>query len=351
MRKYYVLSGIALILLTLVIIKIVKNRHKAENQVAKVGSPAVKAECYLVRDTIINLPVRAVGYLKANERIEIVSELSRRITKINFKEGSQVKKGDLLIQLDDAEWVASMKKNNAELELARLTEDRNYKLFQSGGLSQQIYEESVSRRKILEAEAETLQVMIEKAKIRASFNGTIGIRTVSEGAFVSPGIVLTTLEDLSSLKIEFTIPESYAKKVQAGALIRFTVEGIPDTFEAMIEAADPSINKESGNLRILARVKGPTNNLIPGTAISMNLVSQSAAPGLYVPTQALLPTPGGYKVYQVHHGKAKLVSVMTGIRSERMVEIKEGVNTGDSILVTGFMKVRPDSKILISKTW
>lgn len=351
MRKYYILSIVAIAFLTLVIIKMVHNYAKDKQQTVKAAVPAVMVECYLARDTVIEYPFKAVGYLKANERVDIVSELSRRVMTVAFKEGSMVKKGELLFQLDDSEWRAALKKNEAELELATQTQERNAKLLESGGTSRQVYEESVSRRKVLEAEAESLKVFIEKAKIRAPFAGKTGLRNVSEGAFVSPGNVLTTLEDLSSIKVDFTVPESHANTIHIGDEFNFRLEGDPKEYKARVEAIDPSVTMSTGSLRVLGRVESAGADLVPGVAVTVNMQSRSAVAGLYVPTQSLIPTPAGYKIYRVVGGKASLKPVKTGLRSDKMVEVAEGVAHGDSILVTGFMKVKPDAKVKILKTW
>jgi membrane fusion protein (multidrug efflux system) len=351
MKKKYIFSALALILLILVIVKIINNTGKGKQKAAKATAALVQAECYLARDTVITIPVRAVGYLRANEKVELVSELSARIISINFTEGARVVKGELLFQLDDADRVALLKKNDAELKLAVQTEERNGRLLKSGGTSQQSYDESVSRTKVLEAEGESLKVWIEKAKIRAPFSGKVGIRNVSEGAYVTPGTVLTTVEDLSSIKIDVTVPESQANLLSQGNSLVFRIEGNPNSYHATVLATDPSIRLTTGSLRVLARVAGGGSELLPGTAVSVSLESQSELPAMYIPSQSLIPTPAGYKAYFVEKGKAALRPVVTGLRTEKMVEVTDGVKAGDSILVTGLMKVKPDSKLKIIKTW
>jgi membrane fusion protein, multidrug efflux system len=283
--------------------------------------------------------------------VELVSELSLRLVSIHFREGSFVNKGDVLFQLDDSEWRANQKKVKAQLDLAIETEKRNETLLKSGGISQQTFDESVSNRKVIEAEEELLEVMISKAKITAPFSGIIGIRQVSEGAFLTPGIKLTTLEDLSRLKIDFTIPEAYASMIHVGERLNFRLDGIPGIFNADIEALNPSINKNSGNLGVLAIVENPDPVLKAGVSVSITLVSKSSVPTIYVPTQALIPTPGGYHIYVCKDSKADYRGVTTGLRTDKLVEIVKGVDSGDSVLVTGFMTIRPNSRVKIIKVW
>ena len=235
------------------------------------------------------------------------------------------------------------------MDLALETEKRTESLLKSGGTSKQLFDESVCERKVLEAEAESLNVLIGKTKILAPFSGVIGIRNVSEGAYLTPGKVLTTLEDLSRLKIDFTISQTFATMVRKGEKFNFRVEGNPSEYSALVEAINPSINQNSGNLRVLAIVENSDPTLKSGATVSITLVSKSTISSLYVPTQALIPTPGGYHLFVVKNGKADYRSVTTGIRSETMVEIIKGINAGDTVLVSGFMKMRPDSRVKIIK--
>lgn len=351
MKTKHIFLIIGIGLLVLICLKIFRDSKKEKTDSAKPQVQAVQAECCIAKDTLIDFSFKAVGSTRANESVVVVSEIPLRLLSIHFKEGSRVKKGDLLFQLDDSEWTANIKKVKARLELAVETEKRNKDILESGGISQQAYDEAVMNRKVLEAEVESLEVMIGKAKIRAPFSGMIGIRTVSEGAFLNPGKILTTLEDLTRLKIDFTIPESYANMVHKGDRFNFRVEGSPRKYTAVIDALSPSIDTKSGNLDVLAVVENPDPALKAGVTVSITLVTKSTVPTIYVPTQALIPTPGGYHIYTLKNGNADYRSVTTGIRSETMVEIVSGINQGDSVLVTGFMKVRPDSKVKIIKTW
>ena len=348
-RKNYILLIIGALLLLLIVIKIISNSKKELSKSTKPGAQAVQAECFIAKDTLINFTFKAVGSIRANEVVELVSELSLRLVSIHFREGSQVKRGDLLFQLDDTELQANLKKVKAKLDLALETEKRTESLLNSGGTSKQIFDESVCDRKVLEAEAESLHVLIGKTKILAPFSGVIGIRNVSEGAYLTPGKVLTTLEDLSRLKIDFTISQTFANMIRKGELFNFRVDGNPSEYSALVEAINPSINQNSGNLKILAIVENSDAALKAGITVSINLASKSAISAVYVPTQALVPTPGGYHLFFAQKGKAVYKPVITGIRSEKLVEIIKGVVPGDTILVTGFMKLRPGSLLEIVK--
>lgn len=352
MRKSIVFIVLACILLAMVFLKIFhKCREEAHLPSAAAALPPIQAEGYIARDTALHFPFRTVGYIRANEKAEIVSELTGRIISIHFREGTFVRKGELLFRLDDSEYWASLRKVEAQLELAQRTEERNAAQLASGGISQHIFDESVSHRKVLEAEAELLRVTIGKAAVSAPFAGKTGIRNVSEGAFVKPGEVLTSLEDVHLLKVDFAVPQRYAGTVNINDPLAFTVSGHPTLYHGRVMATNPSVDRHNGNLRVLAILIARPGEVIPGSAVTVTLTGKSEVPSLFVPTEALMPTPAGYDVYALSAGKAIIRHVRTGMRSGAMAEITEGIARGDTILVTGLMRVRPGNSIHIVKTW
>ncbi len=351
MRKSILFIVLAVLLLVLVFLKIFRGCREEVQRPSAAVIPTVSAEGYIARDTTLDFPFSTVGYIRANEKTEIVSELPGRVVSIHFREGGFVRKGDLLFLLDDSEYQATLKKAEAQLELAQRAQERNAAQLASGGISQHIFDESVAHRKVLEAEADLLRVYIRKAAVRAPFGGKAGIRNVSSGAFVKPGEVLTTLEDLSLLKVDFSVPQRYAGIVHTQDPLSFTVTGQPAAYPGRVMATDPSVDRRTGNLRVLATVSANAGELVPGTAVTVTLAGKPAIPSLYIPTQALLPTPAGYDVYALSAGKCTLRHVKTGLRSPAMAEITEGVEPGDTILVTGLMRVRPGNSVHILKTW
>jgi membrane fusion protein, multidrug efflux system len=349
MKRNYIFLVIGIILVLLFLFRIMKHPSKGKTALAKPAEQAVMAEAMVIRDTLVDFTFRAVGKIRANERVELVSELSRRLVSVHFREGGRVVKGSLMFHLDDAEWKAELQKVKAKLDLARETERRNERLFASGGTSQQILDEAVSQRKILEAEEQYFIVLIEKANIRAPFSGIAGIRNVSEGAYLTPGLVLTVLEDLSRLKLDFTVPEVFAGAIRKGARVSFRVDGITGEQTAVVDATDPSLSVSTGNLRVLAIVENPNPALKAGETVTLILRERNGVPALYVPSQALVPTPGGYHVYILEHGRAGYRKVDTGLRTESMVEVVNGIARGDTLLLTGFMRLRPGSLVKLTK--
>ncbi len=346
-KKYYLFTLPVLIVAVFFVMKALKKNPSTEEKKSGPKLMPVQAECYLVRDSILDFPMSGVGVIRANEAVDIVSELSLKVLSIPFREGSMVRKGDVLFELDGAELKASLDRVKADLGLAAETEKRYRQLLTGGGVSRQSYDESLSRMKALEAEVRLLEVRLEKTIIRAPFNGKAGLRNISVGAYVNPGLVLTHIEDLSVLKIDMGIPESMAASVSQGDQISFRLEGIPGTHQARIEAVQPSLEPGTGNLRVRAVISGAVPAAVPGRMVSVSVRSKSVAPALYIPASAIQATPAGSRVYRIDNGKALPVIIMTGLRSAEMVEAAAGLEAGDTILLTGLMKVRPGSPVKV----
>ncbi|HRY33026.1 MAG TPA: efflux RND transporter periplasmic adaptor subunit [Bacteroidales bacterium] len=346
-KKYYLLLLPILLVAVFFAVKAVKKN--ASHAVSKSGPKLmpVQAECYLVRDSVLEFPFTGVGVIRANEAVDIVSELSLKVVSIPFREGSMVRKGDVLFELDGAELKASLDRVRTEHGLAVETEKRYRQLLTGGGVSQQSYDESFSRMKALEAEVRQLELRLEKTIIRAPFSGKAGLRNVSVGAYVSPGLVLTHIEDLSVLKIDIGIPESMAASVGQGDQLSFRLEGIPGTFQAGIEAVAPSLEPGTGNLKVRAVISGTVPGAVPGRIVSVSVRSRTVAPALYIPANAIQAYPSGSTVYRIENGKARAVTIITGLRSAGMVEATAGLQAGDTILLTGLMKVKPGSPVKV----
>ena len=344
MKAKYLLPAIAIILLALVLIKLYTHKNDASSTTST-AAPIVPVEFFILKDTLISFPVRTMGSIRSNEVVDIVGEISRRVTGIGFKEGSLVSKGTVLFTLDDTELQAELRKVESRLTLARETEKRNRQLYGSGGVTLQQLDESRVNREELEAEIDYLNAQIGKTKIRAPFSGKTGLRQVSEGALVSPGAVLTRLEDISRLKLDFTVPEKYAPVVRPGMQLSFTAEGCTGSFTATVEATETSVNTGNANLLVRAVIGKEGKDLIPGLSADVSLKLDKSGQGRYVPTVALIPTTKGYAVYRIHNNQVERVPVKEGLRSASMVEILEGLQPGDTVAATNLMKLKPGSAV------
>lgn len=349
MKKSIILYILAVVLITASIIKIISTRHKHKSKKQATTIQIFPAEGYIARDTIVSFELNTVGTIRAYESTKIVSEISKRLVSINFTEGTFVQKGKVLFKLDDADLIAKLVKLRLQEELAQHNEERHRALLEKGGISKQAYDEAENTLKVIQAEIQLLEVELDKTEIRAPFSGKIGLRYISEGAFIMPKKILTNLLDVSRLRIDLSVPERYANNIFNGMEITFTVPAIPRLFKANIKAIEPNIDLSTRNLEIMAVVDNQDGLLFAGSTAKILLKFQEKEKSIYVPTQCLVPSPLGYRIYILNHGKADLREITTGIRAKEYVQLLDGVKSGDTLVMTNLLRIRPGSVVQINK--
>ncbi len=303
---------------------------------------------YVVKPTLIANAVVATGSLVANEQVDIYPEISGRIVELSIREGQPVAKGALLIKLYDADLQAQLQKFRVVEENARRTEARNKQLLERGGISQQEYDIIVTNLKGALADIDLTKASLRRTEIRAPFAGTIGIRNVSPGAVVTPQTLITRLQQLNPLKLDFTVPERYSASVRTGERVNFTIDGVLTQFGGQIYAIEPDVDVETRSLRIRARVANTSRDLRPGAFAKVNLIFREDK-ALVVPSQALLPQTRGKQVVVVRQGKATFVDVQTGIRDKNNIQITKGLTVGDTVVTTGLLFVKKDGPVRVVK--
>jgi len=284
--------------------------------------------------------IQATGTVMANEQVELKAEESGRLIKISFQEGSQVSKGAALFQIDDRDFQAQAKNVQVNLNLAKKELERNTSLLQAEAISQEAYDASANKVASLQAELDILKVRIDRCLIRAPFSGRIGLRQISEGAYISVGQSLVNLVQDRPLKIEFEVPEIYASRIQKGMPLKAFSSSNTDTLYASIYAFESSINAGNRNLKVRAICSGDVKNRVPGSYLAISLELNETTNALMVPTEAVIPELNGQKVFLVKDGKVKSQAVGTGIRRASLIEIVSGLDAGDSILTTGILQAR-----------
>jgi membrane fusion protein (multidrug efflux system) len=309
-------------------------------------SPAIAVDVHAVRPEPLEVQVTATGTLLGREAVELVSELSRRLLKVHAEEGKRVAKGDVLFELDAADLQADWAKLDVQDRLARATLDRTVQLSAEGLSNQQELDLARARVDEVGAERQALRVTLAKTAIRAPFAGTLGLRRVSEGAWVSPSTVLSTLQDTSSLKLDFTLPERYAGVVSSGGSFRFRVEGRAETYSGKVAAIEPSVDAVTRSLLVRGVIDGPTT-LVPGSAANVELPLR-VEQALLVPTIAIIPGIEGRRVFVVDHGRARSAPVEVGYRTAERAQIVAGLNPGDLVITTNLLRVREDMPVTVA---
>ncbi|MCB0522222.1 MAG: efflux RND transporter periplasmic adaptor subunit [Lewinellaceae bacterium] len=325
-----------------------KAKAPAANPAAGRNAP-LQVEAFVVRAKLLSENLEVPGTLLPFEETEIRPEISGRLVSLNVQEGGAVQKGALLAKLFDEDLQAQLKKLQVQLEIAKQTLERQQSLLKIQGISQQEVDLSELQVNNIKADIELVRVSISKTEIRAPYSGILGLRNVSLGAYVSPTTLITTLRQVSQLKLDFTVPEKYGEMFRKGRTINFTVAGNKRLFSASVIATEAAVDVSTRSLTVRALVKGMDNALLPGIFAKVQLNMGGNEKSLIVPTQAVIPQARNKQVIVFKNGAPDFRIVDTGIRDSSYVQILEGLKEGDTIVTTGLLAIRPDSKLVLSK--
>jgi membrane fusion protein (multidrug efflux system) len=269
--------------------------------------------------------------------------------KINLPEGKYVKQGTLLVKLFDDDLQAQLHKANTQLKIIEQQQKRQSELLKVAGISQTDYDQTTLSLASVKNDIEIYNVMIRKTEVVAPFDGTIGLRNISIGAIVTPATVLATIRADKQLKLDFSVPSKYSSEVNVGTRLKFTVQGKEQQYDASVMASERGIEAVTNNLNVRAVVSSKSGLLLPGEFTNINLKLKQNDHALMIPTQAVIPQELTKQVIIANKGKAKFVTVITGIRKEDNVEVVKGLNPGDTLVTTGILFIKPNSKIKLIK--
>jgi membrane fusion protein, multidrug efflux system len=323
--------------------------HKKQTPNPDFSSNRLQVEVFVAKaDTISNI-IQVPGSILPNEQVILKTEIPGRITMLNFTEGSAVHRGTLLVQIDDSEYKAELKKYEAQLKLAMEDESRKKELLSMKGVSQEVYDLAFTKREELLADIDLVKSKIRKSGIIAPFDGIVGLRYVSSGAFLSNGDVIATLVQINPVKIEFSIPEKYASMITVPMEISFTVSESEDAFKASVYAIEPMIDPASRTLRVRARTENRQHRLVPGSFANLTIDMEEIEGAIMVPTQVIIPSLNSQNVYLIENGTAVLREVETGIQNNSMIQITAGVSSEDTLVMTGLLALRDKMPVQVTK--
>lgn len=312
------------------------------------GGP-ILAEGFIVEPHVESENVEVPGSLLPVEETQIRPEVTGRIVQLNIQEGSIVRQGSLLVKLFDQDLQAQLKKLQVQLDISTRTVERQKDLLAINGISQQDFDLSALAVDNLKADMESTKISISKTEIRAPYDGKLGLRNVSPGAYVSPSDILTSIRQVNQLKLEFSVPEKYAKEIGVGYVVQFRVDGGEKGHQAKVIATEGNVDQVTRTLKIKAIVKESHPELVPGVFAKVNLQLGNVANAMMVPTQAVIPQARNKIIILLRKDSAQFLTVETGIRDSSYVQVLKGLKTGDTIITTGLMAIRPKAKIKITK--
>lgn len=313
----------------------------------RVSGP-MSVDAFVIKQTSISESVEVPGSLRPFEETDIRAEVGGRIVQMNVREGTLVEKGTLLVKLFDEDLKAQLRKLRVQLQIKQKTEERNRELLKISGISQQDYDLSTLEVENLRADIETTQIAISKTEIRAPYRGVVGLRNISLGSYISPSDIVTTIRQVDKLKLEFSVPEKYAKDIGKGYAVKFRVDGGEYQHTATVIATENNVDQNTRTLQVRALVAGNNRELVPGVFAKVNLQLGKNDSALLVPTQAVIPNIRNKQVVLLRGDSALFAVVETGMRDSAYVEIIHGVSVGDTVITSGLMAIRPESKVKIT---
>jgi membrane fusion protein (multidrug efflux system) len=284
--------------------------------------------------------VEALGTLRANESVDITAKVADRVAAIHFNEGQQVRKGDVLIELDNTEARADLAAAEAAASDSRSQYKRSQELFQTKALSEAQLDQLQATLLANEARVAAARSRLADRVITAPFGGRVGLRNVSLGGLVNPGAVITTLDDLSVVKLDFSVPEVFLSTLQPGLTVQARSTAYSnETFVGRVASVDTRVDPTTRSVAIRALIDNRDGRLRPGMFMTVKLVRPEGQ-ALMLPEQAIVPENEQHFVYVVADGKAHKREVKIGRRRPGEVEVLQGLTADDGVVVDGTLNLR-----------
>lgn len=312
------------------------------------ATPPLPVKAAPATHATLNVEVTAVGTLRADETVMVRPEIAGRVETIHFREGQKVRQGEPLVTLDQEEYQAQLASSTAQLALEQSSYRRLQDMDRQQLTSQQNLDEAKAKLDTARAQQELNRVRLSKTVIRAPFDGMIGLRKISPGAYVKPGDDIVALESLGAMKLDFRVPETYLARLAVDQRLAARVDAYPEQrFEGTIYAIEPALDEETRTVLLRARLPNPHNQLRPGLFARVSLILERREDTLVVPEQAIVPVGQTTFVYRVVDGKAVMTPVKLGLRRPGLVEILEGLSAGDLVVTDGQLKIRDGAAVQV----
>jgi membrane fusion protein (multidrug efflux system) len=322
-----------------------KKQQPAKLETPRSAPEPLKVATYVVKPAPFVETLAATGTLRADESVDLQVEVSGKVTSINFQEGGPVKKGDLLLKINDSELQAQRTRADFRKQIAELKERRLASLLQGGGVPQQDYDTALNELNVQKAEIALIDAQIAKTEVRAPFDGVIGLRFVSEGAFITAtsnaAVRIATLQALDRMKIDFNVPEKYSGRLRIGTPISFSVAGGSSRFKGEVYAIEPRVDVSTRTVLLRAVCVNAKGQLLSGSFASVECELPAVEDAILVPAGAVVPGLTSKTVFVIKDGKAERRTIETGTRTESMVQVMSGLSVGEQVIVSNIQQIRP----------
>jgi membrane fusion protein (multidrug efflux system) len=328
------------ILASLLVLAVIWGIHKYRSSSASSQPNAVWVQAIKVQESSLPLQAQAIGSLVARS-VEITPEVSGHVREIYFHDGAFVKQDTALIQLDDAIYKAKHESSKAQLSYSENDYKRKSLLGKQGAIAQQAIDQAYADLKEKKANTQESEVMLNKMRLAAPFDGMVGKSKVNLGDYVTTGQSVVTLTDTQHLRIEYNVPEKFLPLLKPGQEVKITAAAYPNkTFIGKVSFISPTISVENRSISLYAEVSNDNNELAPGMFVNVTQSLGSEEKVVMVPARSLVPALDGEQIYKILDGKAYAVTVLTGKRANEYVQVTQGLKPGDFLITDGQLKLR-----------
>ncbi len=324
-----------------------KEEDKKANQGQR-NRPVPKVDAYVVSPSLLVNKISVSGSLVPFEEVELRNEVPGRVVRLNLPEGKFVKGGTLLVKIFDDDLQANLSKLKSQLAIQEKILERQSELLKINGISQNDYDQLSLQVSSIKSDIEVVKAQIRKTEVFAPFDGVIGLRNISPGAFIPSSTLLATIRMENKLKLDFSVPEKYSGMINTGMGVKFTLQGGASTYNASVMATEKGIEASTRNLKVRAVVENPSKELMPGAYTNVELLLSENSNALLIPTHAIIPQERSKSVVVAKNGKAHFVEIETGIRTTGAVEVLSGVQPGDTVVISGVLFLKEGSNLIYS---
>jgi len=300
-----------------------------------------------VRIARLSLETEALGTARANESVDVTAKISNIVATVRFAEGQQVRRGQVLVELDGKEARADLAVAEAALSESRSQFNRSRELYATRALSAAQLEQIEATLKANDARVASARARVDDTVIVAPFAGRVGLRRVSPGSLISPGTVITTLDDTSTIKLDFTVPEAYLPTLTPDLAIQARSIAYPGrTFAGKVGSVDSRVDPSTRSVIVRALLPNPEGRLKPGMFLTVQL-SRGETDSLVVPEEALVPEAGDVFVFIVRDATVEKRVIKTGQRRVGDIEVIAGLEAGDEVVIEGTQKLRDGAPVTV----
>lgn len=309
----------------------------------------ISVNYYVVKPTIFDNDVFATGKVGALNQIDILPEVGGKVTAIYFKEGETVNKGSVLVKLNDADLQAQLLKSKTQIALSEQKLERLKKLIAINGISKEELDIQENELNSLKADQAYIAAQLAKTTITAPFTGVVGLKNISEGSYVNMSSPIVSLVQVKPLFVEFSVPEKYSSLFNKGIMVKFSTDNSKEQYEATIYAIEPRVDEMTKTIKARAAYTGE-QHFYPGSFVKVFANLGQIQNALMIPTQCVVPTLKGQKIFISKNGIATESMVTIGVRTDEKIQIVEGVQVGDTVITTGLLSVKKDAELKLLKS-